>query len=334
MNSLEIKIMDDKLNPFRKNIDYWYRYVDDIICLWKGTNRQLDNFLDYLNSLHRRIKFTVEIEKDHCLNFLDLKISRTNGSHQFTIFRKPTSTDSIIPFNSCHPVIHKMAAFNSMVDRLMNVPSTEEDFNREKDIIKQIATNNGYNASIVEKIINKRLRSRLIKSIFPICSNENLDKSWITLPYVGIVSEKIGRALKKEGFKVSFSTKPLLNGLLNSSKDKIKPEEKSGIYKLNCDDCKACYVGQTGRKFKDRIAEHIHSWKIRKDDSNFANHLIETNHNFDKNRNVEFLHFIEKGQLMNVLEAFEIKRIEKDQTIESLNDQLNFEYGNIVNFFV
>ena len=31
---------------------------------------------------------------------------------------------------------------------------------------------------------------------------------------------------------------------------------KSGVYKLNCNDCDAIYIGQTGRSFKKRHIEH------------------------------------------------------------------------------
>ena len=31
---------------------------------------------------------------------------------------------------------------------------------------------------------------------------------------------------------------------------------KSDVYKLNCNDCDAVYIGQTGRSFKKRHKEH------------------------------------------------------------------------------
>ena len=33
-----------------KNVLYWYRYVDDILCIWNGTIRQLNLFLKYINT--------------------------------------------------------------------------------------------------------------------------------------------------------------------------------------------------------------------------------------------------------------------------------------------
>ena len=45
----------------------------------------------------------------------------------------------------------------------------------------------------------------------------------------------------------------------NNKIDIIKPITKSGVYKLQCDDCDASfYIGQTGRSFNQRHVEHIY----------------------------------------------------------------------------
>ena len=40
-------------------------------------------------------------------------------------------------------------------------------------------------------------------------------------------------------------------------KDKRTVQEKAGVvYRLDCKDCDAKYVGETGRQVQDRMAEH------------------------------------------------------------------------------
>lgn len=119
-----------------KHVLYWYRYVDDVICLFNCTHRKLDILLQNLNSLHPAIKFTLEIEDNETLHFLDITIYRSHGKHTFKIYRKPIYTDSIIPADSYHPSSHKMAAFHSMVHRLLNVPMSPINYDEEYDIIK------------------------------------------------------------------------------------------------------------------------------------------------------------------------------------------------------
>lgn len=327
MDNLESRIFEN--SPFKDKIVYWFRYVDDIICLWKGSNRQLDHFLKYLNSLHNKIKFTIEVEQDNVLNFLDLRIDHSTGSHDFSIFRKPTHTDVIIPHHSCHPISHKLAAFNSMIYRALTVPMSHHNFDKEIRTIKQIAVTNGYEEIMVDRILNRISRRLAIDSSTAKIMSE--ERSWITVPYLGLVSDKLGQELKKNGFDVAFRTTPILKSLFSCSKDKINIWDKSGVYKLNCADCNACYVGQTGRSFKCRIREHIRDWNKQNGNSNFAEHLITNNHKFKAEENVEFLHVHDKSRQLNILEALEITRVVKTDPSLSLNDQIYFSQYNTTN---
>ena len=60
--------------PIFMNVVYWYRYVDDIFVAFKGTERQIIIFLDFLNTLHPNIEFTLDVEENNSINFLDLTI--------------------------------------------------------------------------------------------------------------------------------------------------------------------------------------------------------------------------------------------------------------------
>ena len=51
---------------------FFYRYVGYIIVAFKGTDRQISTFLELLNKLHPKIKFTIEIEENASIKFLDL----------------------------------------------------------------------------------------------------------------------------------------------------------------------------------------------------------------------------------------------------------------------
>ena len=72
MNSLEKDIFTSA-SPLIRNIRYWFRYVDDVLCLWQGNTEQLDDFLQYINNLYPTIKFTLEVG-GNTINFLDLSI--------------------------------------------------------------------------------------------------------------------------------------------------------------------------------------------------------------------------------------------------------------------
>ena len=59
-----------------------------------------------------KIQFTEEKEKNNKINYLDITITRYNKHIQYAIYRKPTSTNIIIPNHSDHPPQHKMAALS------------------------------------------------------------------------------------------------------------------------------------------------------------------------------------------------------------------------------
>ena len=119
ISSLIAEFLIDKLeneifnfqNSLAVHIDYWFRYIDDILCLRTGSVHLLNYFLSYINSLYPSIKFTLEIGGSQ-INFLDLMIHNKHSLHNFKIFRKPISTDITIHDSSFHTPSHKHAAFS------------------------------------------------------------------------------------------------------------------------------------------------------------------------------------------------------------------------------
>merc|ERR1711954_165592 len=57
----------------------WKRFVDDIFFLWRGTKEELIEFIEFLNSSHRTIKFEYKEGEafsfeTKAVNFLDLHV--------------------------------------------------------------------------------------------------------------------------------------------------------------------------------------------------------------------------------------------------------------------
>ena len=58
----------------------WKRYVDDdTFVIWPHGRDKLETFLSHINSLHDNILFTMEIEKEKKIAFLDVWICRNNN---------------------------------------------------------------------------------------------------------------------------------------------------------------------------------------------------------------------------------------------------------------
>lgn len=62
------------INPFHHCITGYGRYIDDLLFIFNGTETQVLEFHQYLNSINSNIKLSIEYSK-HKIDFLDLTIS-------------------------------------------------------------------------------------------------------------------------------------------------------------------------------------------------------------------------------------------------------------------
>jgi hypothetical protein len=101
-----------------ENIDGYFRYVYDVLIIYRHDITNIERVLDKFNSFTTNLNFTMEREQNSQLNVLDLTISRRRERIEVCIYRKPTTTDVILAKNSCHPHQHKMAAPRYFLNRV------------------------------------------------------------------------------------------------------------------------------------------------------------------------------------------------------------------------
>ena len=136
MSRFEDEIFSSE-HPLTQHVAYWFRYVDDVLCLWTGSIPQLHEFLAFINGFYPTIKFTPEIGGS-TINFLDINISVKNHKHISEIFRKPTHTDLVIDGSSYHPPSHKHSAILSMIHRMISRPLLPDAIAKETNLIRYI----------------------------------------------------------------------------------------------------------------------------------------------------------------------------------------------------
>lgn len=157
------------------------------------------------------------------------------------------------------------------------------------------------------------------------------------LTFFGNISLQLAKYFKNLNLSVSFKTINTLKANLVRNKDKTERLSKSGVYSLNCGDCQAVYVGQSGRKISTRVQEHLslvnkyRNSDITETKSAFANHLLATGHDFSISENVSVLHECQKSKKLDLLEKMEITRAKKSPVLVCVNDIFNFEPTLILN---
>jgi hypothetical protein len=87
---------------------------------------------------------------------------------------------------------------------------------------------------------------------------------------------------------------------------------QSGMYQQKCSECPLKYTGQTRRTFKIRHREHINALRKNTQDSKFAQHILESGHEYDTlDHFMETLHIEKKRPKLNTSERFYIYDITK-----------------------
>ena len=127
----------------------WYRYVDNVMCLWPEDS---DNFLCELNNLVPipSIEFSIEEEIDLKIPFLDVLIERVEHNFKFTIYRKPTNICSYIHYYSSHALSIKLSTFSGMFKRVQKI-CLDEYLLEEIEFIFSIGRKNRYPDFILGK---------------------------------------------------------------------------------------------------------------------------------------------------------------------------------------
>ena len=116
----------------------WKRFVDDTFKIIKKNNR--DSFLQHLNSIHPKIKFTCEeVREDESMTFLDILVKpEEDGSLKTSVFRKTTHTDLYLQWNSHHTIPSKSSVTDTLYHRAATVCSTPQLLKEEEHLFNAL----------------------------------------------------------------------------------------------------------------------------------------------------------------------------------------------------
>lgn len=283
------------------------RYVDDIFAVVNYSPNELADFIEYLNGLYPSIKFTHEVETNNSLPFLDILVIRKDSKFEFDVYRKPTQVDRYIDISSFHTIQHKLAAFNSMIYRMLRFPLNKSRKLSELNYIKKVANLNGFSKNVVDNIVRKQqFAIQLMKTTTLKKVEEN--KKWAKLTFFPPLSNKIRAIFSEHNIQAAFYGNSKLKSLLGNTKDKIPFLEKAGIYKIKCRDCNFVYIGQTVRNLETRFKEHLDSHRLcRPNRSSVAKHMIEKDHSFSIN-DIKLISSIDNSKIIDAAETFFIFR--------------------------
>uniref|UniRef100_A0A1B6D9B7 Reverse transcriptase domain-containing protein n=1 Tax=Clastoptera arizonana TaxID=38151 RepID=A0A1B6D9B7_9HEMI len=111
------------INSFELKPKTFLRYVDDTFVIWPLGVDNINRFLAHLNFVHPSIQYTMEVENNNTLPFLDVLVIRKNGSLGHTVYRKPTHTDRYLNADSHHHPAQKQAVLSTLANRAIKSPT-------------------------------------------------------------------------------------------------------------------------------------------------------------------------------------------------------------------
>jgi hypothetical protein len=290
-------------------VKLWLRYVDDTFVVINNKN-QAEKILEFLNSCHPTIKFTMEKEAKNEINFLDVKIKRElDGTTSTSTYRKSTFTGVMLNWNSLTSIKYKKGLIGCLLDRSFKICSNNQQKIIEMEELRDLLIKNNYPQQIIQKEFDKFEKYKMLN--VDKIQNPNEKTKYLSIPFINDKSEIIGRKIQeavKEHFtninlRVAFKS-PATLGSHFPFKDKVTDPSKLSmvVYHLKCKNCTANYVGQTKRICDVRMNDH-------QTDKN--SHVYE-HHNIDGHEiDFENVEILDRADTIRKLEYKEMLYIRK-----------------------
>jgi len=163
----------------------------------------LQAILDDFNATHPKLQFTAESEVDNTLNDLDISIHRTPNDWKIFIYRKPTFTDTIIPYISNHPAQHKYAAIEFQYNRLHSYDLQKDEYRQEENIIHNIL-HNSFPINTLKLSDHRPGKQQ---------TSQSPKHKWARFTYIGRETKYITNMFRRSSLKIAFRTNNTIQNL-------------------------------------------------------------------------------------------------------------------------
>ena len=186
------------LNEYEGDIPLFYRrYVDDIFAVFENRDQAL-GFVEYINSKHVNIKFTIEENNKGILHFLDVVVNN-NDVLTTCVYHKPTFTGLLINFRSFVPSDNKIKLIQTLIDRIFKINNTWKRFDCDVKTLCHYLPCNLFPGRFIDRHIKQYLDSKM--SVKKDSKEKPSEIRYIKLPYIGefsgIAKNKIMKLFKQ-----------------------------------------------------------------------------------------------------------------------------------------
>lgn len=240
--------------------------------------------MEILNEFDNGLKFTHELEVEGTIPFLDMLVcKRLDGSLYTDLYKKPSSSDRLLNYNSAHPLNQKMGVINTLALRIKTIVSPDMRTSRLLQLKEQLIKNS-YPHRLVHLALFRPGRKR-VAPIKEIDDCVELKPRYHKITFHPSLSERIKHTLKdfihSGQICLAFYNNFNLGNLIYSNvKDPIAIKYKSNVvYKIVCE-CGVTYIGQTKQLLSERLKQHRYDARVASKKTGLSEHLTDSKHEF------------------------------------------------------
>ncbi|XP_062716665.1 uncharacterized protein LOC134292023 [Aedes albopictus] len=149
------KLIDTVVQKLDYVIYFLKKYVDDFFLVLPKD--KVDYTLQVFNTYNEHLQFTVEVENENKLPFLDVVVIRGDDQTLSTKwYAKPISSGRLVNYFSYHPLPQKMNVITNFIKRVITL-SPQADAQMLKNIVHTNLRNNNYPTSLINRIFYRAL---------------------------------------------------------------------------------------------------------------------------------------------------------------------------------
>ena len=233
----------------------YFRFLDDVFCVWDHGRENLDTFLEILNSHHPAVKLTATVE-ENSNDFLDVTIFKgpllqEKGIFDTKVYFKPTDTHQLLHKASFHPRHTFRGILKSQIMRFYRICSQKSDFDSA--------------CSLVFKALRSRLYSKRSLRYIKSQTLNDMESGHFISP-LGVApepnSEFFAEPCEQRFCHTCENVKECSSVISSTTKFVFKIRQNLNcastnlIYLVHCKECDKQYIGQTKRSLRLRTNNH------------------------------------------------------------------------------
>ena len=242
-----------------------------------------------LNSFHKNIQFTYEVESNAKLPFLDILLTRNHNHITTTVYQKESNSNVYLHWDSFTPISWKRGILKTLVERAYLICSTPRLLEKELTPTRTAFRNtNGYPNWIINQVFKQVKATQRHPVPNSNVSNENEaaetsnqrivekhdDKKHLLISYQGGKGEQVNKSVRKTKKRLlpsNIKVQVSFTGNKLSSCFSIKDKTKFGTCPETM--CNDNYIGEAKRRIFERVKDH--------NGGDFISHLLK--HAFENN---------------------------------------------------